>query len=45
LRQAVIFDGRNLYDPEQLQDLGIAYQGIGRGNVLARQTATAPSAA
>ena len=44
LRQAVIFDGRNLYDPEQLQDLGIAYQGIGRGNVLARQTATAPSA-
>ena len=45
LRQAVIFDGRNLYDPEQLQDLGIAYQGIGRGNVLARQAATAPSAA
>jgi UDPglucose 6-dehydrogenase len=38
LRQALIFDGRNLYDPQQLQDLGIAYQGIGRGNALARNT-------
>jgi len=28
-------DGRNLYDPKMLQDLGIAYQGIGRRNQLA----------
>jgi len=31
LRTAVIFDGRNLYDPEQMQALGIAYYAIGRG--------------
>jgi UDPglucose 6-dehydrogenase len=35
LRQPLIIDGRNLYDPQQLQDLGIAYQGIGRRNALA----------
>lgn len=37
LRLPVIFDGRNLYDPQSLQQLGIAYQGIGRSNELARQ--------
>lgn len=31
LKTAVIFDGRNLYDPEQMQELGIAYYAIGRG--------------
>lgn len=36
LRSPIIFDGRNLYDPLQLQALGIAYQGIGRSNALAR---------
>lgn len=30
-----ILDGRNLYDPQMLQDLGFAYQGIGRRNQLA----------
>ncbi len=41
LRHPLIIDGRNLYDPQQLQELGIAYQGIGRRNALAGQ----PSAA
>jgi UDPglucose 6-dehydrogenase len=31
LRQPVIFDGRNLYDPQQLETLGFTYYGIGRG--------------
>ncbi len=31
LTQAVIFDGRNIYDPEQLKRLGFSYYGIGRG--------------
>ncbi len=30
LRQAVIFDGRNLYDPQQMRELGIQYFAIGR---------------
>ncbi|MFA7268705.1 MAG: UDP-glucose/GDP-mannose dehydrogenase family protein [Sterolibacterium sp.] len=30
LKQAVIFDGRNLYDPAQLHAAGIEYQAIGR---------------
>ena len=31
LRAPVIFDGRNLYDPEYLADRGFDYYGIGRG--------------
>ena len=30
LRQPVIFDGRNLYDPEEIAELGFVYDGIGR---------------
>ena len=33
LSHPVIFDGRNLYDPERLTALGIDYEGIGRGNM------------
>jgi UDPglucose 6-dehydrogenase len=35
MKRALILDGRNLYDPQWLQDMGIAYQGIGRRNDLA----------
>ena len=31
LRQPVIFDGRNLYDPALMRAVGIEYHGIGRG--------------
>ncbi|TCL02424.1 MULTISPECIES: UDP-glucose dehydrogenase family protein [Sodalis] len=34
LTQPVIFDGRNLYDPERLAHRGIVYYGIGRGASL-----------
>jgi UDPglucose 6-dehydrogenase len=30
MRQAVIFDGRNIYDPAHLRGLGFTYYGIGR---------------
>jgi UDPglucose 6-dehydrogenase len=35
LKSPVIFDGRNLYEPDVMTDLGIEYHGIGR-QVLAR---------
>jgi UDPglucose 6-dehydrogenase len=35
LGTAVIFDGRNLYDPAQVEEAGLAYYGIGRGRSLA----------
>jgi UDPglucose 6-dehydrogenase len=31
IKDPVIIDGRNLYDPEHLNELGIAYYAIGRG--------------
>lgn len=36
LTQAVIFDGRNLYDPERLNSRGFTYYGIGRGSSINR---------
>ena len=32
LKRAIIFDGRNLYEPQSMQELGIEYHGIGRHN-------------
>lgn len=33
MKQKVIFDGRNLYDPETLAQIGFEYYGIGRNNL------------
>ncbi len=35
LKEPVIFDGRNLYDPRQLAGRGFKYYAIGRGDSLA----------
>jgi UDPglucose 6-dehydrogenase len=37
LKQAVIFDGRNIYEPDLLQQLGFSYYGIGRGESIKKQ--------
>lgn len=34
LRDKVIFDGRNIYDPVRVEDAGLAYYGIGRGRSI-----------
>ncbi len=33
LKQPLVFDGRNIYDPALMRSLGIEYTGIGRGHV------------
>jgi UDPglucose 6-dehydrogenase len=38
LRKPVIFDGRNVYDPGQVEAAGIAYYGIGRGRSLSQRS-------
>ena len=43
LKEPAIFDGRNLYDPAQVEEAGLAYYGIGRGRSLA--SVPVPSAA
>jgi UDPglucose 6-dehydrogenase len=43
LKDPAIFDGRNLYDPAQVEEAGLAYYGIGRGRSLA--STPVPSAA
>ena len=36
LRELVIFDGRNIYDPVAVEAAGMAYYGIGRGRSIGR---------
>lgn len=43
LRQPVIFDGRNLYDPQMLESLGLTHVGIGRGRILVRMEHRTPA--
>jgi UDPglucose 6-dehydrogenase len=31
MRQPIIIDGRNIYNPEEMQELGFIYRGMGRG--------------
>ncbi|MBC8441400.1 MAG: UDP-glucose 6-dehydrogenase, partial [Deltaproteobacteria bacterium] len=33
MRQKIIFDGRNQYDPAEVREAGFEYHGIGRENV------------
>jgi UDPglucose 6-dehydrogenase len=35
LKHRVVFDGRNLYDPEMVRGFGLEYHGIGRGALVA----------
>lgn len=34
LKQAVIFDGRNLYNPKRMKAMGFTYFGVGRGETV-----------
>ena len=36
LGDGVVFDGRNLYHPDEVEAAGLAYYGIGRGRSVAR---------
>jgi len=38
---AVVFDGRNLYEPTEVEQLGVAYYGIGRGRSIEGSKASA----
>jgi UDPglucose 6-dehydrogenase len=31
MRGTVLMDGRNIYDPAAMRDLGFVYRGVGRG--------------
>jgi len=38
LRDKVVFDGRNLYEPKRIEAMGLAYYGIGRGRSVKKFT-------
>jgi UDPglucose 6-dehydrogenase len=31
MRQPIVVDGRNIYDPEEMRAVGFTYRGMGRG--------------
>lgn len=43
LRNPILFDGRNLFDPQIISELGFVYEGIGRRNDLAGRSLTGTS--
>ncbi|HMB56386.1 MAG TPA: UDP-glucose/GDP-mannose dehydrogenase family protein [Arenimonas sp.] len=38
LKHPVVFDGRNIYDPVEVEAAGLAYYGIGRGRTIAAKS-------
>jgi UDPglucose 6-dehydrogenase len=44
LAKPAIFDGRNLYDPQVVEEAGLAYYGIGRGRSLSSTSVASPAA-
>jgi UDPglucose 6-dehydrogenase len=40
LRQPVIFDGRNIYQPKHMQELGFYYESIGRPTIRPTENST-----
>lgn len=44
LKEPVIFDGRNLYRPEQMREVGFIYHSVGRDPVVPDHTNTAEAA-
>lgn len=44
LSQPLVFDGRNLYDPASMRDIGIEYHAIGRSRHARRDAVNAPQA-
>ncbi|HTL15339.1 MAG TPA: UDP binding domain-containing protein, partial [Thermomonas sp.] len=40
LADGVVFDGRNLYEPDEVEAAGLAYYGIGRGRSLRARSLT-----
>jgi len=40
----VVFDGRNIYDPERMAQMGFSYYGVGRGQSATKDTASAEAA-
>ncbi|WP_116368293.1 UDP-glucose dehydrogenase family protein [Parahaliea mediterranea] len=40
LKEPLIFDGRNLYNPAHMEELGIEYYGIGRGKSVSTSKST-----
>jgi len=41
----IVFDGRNLYEPSALQELGIEYHAVGRASATQASRARAETAA
>ncbi len=37
MKQSIVVDGRNIYDPKRMADLGFTYRGVGRGNGVINQ--------
>jgi UDPglucose 6-dehydrogenase len=36
LKQQVVFDGRNIFEPEKMKELGFTYYSIGRKPVIGK---------